>query len=175
MSRSVWQLALCCRFAEFFLGEAVFQHIFPDILLQNFSVLVPLDAFLPEILYFLFFRNGFRRTLYGLLQLVKIDGLQQIIDTVQLNRSSGIVKLRIACQEYDLDLQLLFSDPLHKVESRSARHHDIADHDINVHHSHDVFRLLYGKRSVHLAHPGLCKIEVSFDTFNHVLFIIHEQ
>ena len=75
MSRSVWQLALCCRFAELLLGETVFQHIFPDILLQNFSVLVPLDAFLPEILYFLFFRNGFRRTLYGLLQLVKIDGL----------------------------------------------------------------------------------------------------
>ena len=175
MSRSVWQLTLCCRFAEFFLGEAVFQHIFPDILLQNFSVLVPLDAFLPEILYFLFFRNGFRRTLYGFLQLVKIDGLQQIIDTVQLNRSSGIVKLRIACQKYDLDLQLLFSDPLHKVESRSARHHDIADHDINVHHSHDVLRLLYGKRGIHLVHPGLCKIEVSFDTFNHVLFIIHEQ
>ena len=175
MARSVWQLALCCRFAEFFLGETGFQHIFPDILLQNFFILVPLDVFLLKILYLLFFRSGFRRTLYGLLQLFKIDGLQQIIDTVQLNRSSGIVKLRIACQEYDLDLQLLFPDPLHKVESRSARHHDIADYNINVHHSHDVLRLLYGKRSVHLAHPGLCEIEVSFDTFNHVLFIIHEQ
>lgn len=56
---------------------------------------------------------------------------------------TGIIKLRIACQEDNLYRILIIPYPVNKVKSTLQRHDDITD-DIDQNHLHNALRLLHG-------------------------------